>query len=188
MPAWSLQTGWRRHRIASSETDSGRAPCPGRTGLYTNFLDTTPGSNIQELLLRDARRELPLSVHEEVRLPQQLLHADRAIGKPRHRACGGRSRRYLCHAFHWAIVLSTNPICRNLGSWDDGILHAGRASSVQALTPTKSTQSAVTMPFLLCADACTVAQKISAADRRSWQYRSAILSAFRASNIHITFG
>ena len=41
MPAWSLQTGWRRHRIASSETDSGRPPCPGRTGLYTNFLDTT---------------------------------------------------------------------------------------------------------------------------------------------------
>jgi hypothetical protein len=41
MPAWSLPTGWRRHRIASSETDSGRPPCPDRTGLYTNFLDTT---------------------------------------------------------------------------------------------------------------------------------------------------
>lgn len=42
MPASSLRTGWRRHRIAVSIPGSGRASLPrGRMAHYTNIADTT---------------------------------------------------------------------------------------------------------------------------------------------------
>jgi len=53
-------------------------------------------------------------VHDALcQLPEQLLHVDGSVGEPRHRAGGSRGRRHLCYAFHWAIVLSTNPLFRD---------------------------------------------------------------------------